>query len=118
MLKLRTKTEFPIPTKRGVKTGIIHMIIDSLSMNDNNIIPSGYYYYFDEDNQVVQIDTVKHLQFWDNVEVAENELIALGSNKNLKSNLLQRLKEFTFLILQSEAGQNFGTNAEDWEIEE
>ena len=119
MLKLKTITEFIHPTKRGVKTGIIRVIIDGFSsLDNNNLIPTGYYYYYDENNNVVKIDNVKHTQLWDDVFSVEENLPLLVSNKNLKLNLLQRLEEFFFIQMDAEHNlnpeNNFGTGAADW----
>jgi len=116
MLKLKTKTEFEFPTGRGTKTGIIHMIVDSLFMDNNNVVPNGYYYYFDENETPIKIDDIKHMELWENIALAESQLPPLSEN-SLKANTLQRLSEFTFLQLQAEAGKNFGTVASDWEVE-
>ena len=63
MLKLRTKTNFPIPTKRGVIQGIVRLIIERLEIDINNIVAIGYYYFLDENNAVVKLDDAKSLNF-------------------------------------------------------
>lgn len=117
MLKLKTKTEFSIPTKRGVIQGIVRLIIDKIDVDINNIIAKGYYYHMDENGLIQQLDMINTLQQWDNVAISENSLNQLQSNISLKSNLLQRLNEFTFLQLQLENGENYGTVVSDWEID-
>jgi hypothetical protein len=117
MLKLRTKTEFDIPTKRGVINGIVYMIVDKIEVDTNNISPKGYYYYLDENNQPVKLDDIKGLKEWAIVEqVEQNMLSELTSTVSLQANLQQRLQEFTMLQLQQESGENYGTLASDWEI--
>jgi hypothetical protein len=59
MLKLKTKTEFSIPTKRGIITGVVRFIIERLEIDINNIRAIGYYYYIDENNLVVKLDDVR-----------------------------------------------------------
>lgn len=117
MLKLKTKTEFEFPTKRGTKSGIIHMTVESLSIDNNNVIPNGYYYYIDEDGNPVKLDSISHLELWDNISLAEAEINPMPSTTSLKENLLFRLEQFTFLQLKTEAGQNYGTVYTDWEKE-
>lgn len=117
MLKLKTKTEFEFPTKRGTSTGIIHMIVEGLIIDNNNVIPNGYYYYYDKDNNPIKLDNIKHLELWDNVTLAEDEIDPMPSTTSLKENLLFRLKQFTFLQLTTESGQNYNTIASDWEEE-
>ena len=116
MIKLKTKTEFLIPTKRGVVTGIVRFIIERLEVDINNITPIGYYYYIDENNLIVKLDNVGDPTQWEIVEGVENNLLQpLNSIVNLKDNVLQRLEEFTMLQLANESGDNYGTTPDDWE---
>ena len=116
MIKLRTKTEFSIPTKRGVVSGVVRFIIDRLEVDINNVRAIGYYYYLDIDNVVVKLDNVSTLNQWETVEAVETNLLnPLGSATSLKANILQRLEEFTMLQLTTESGENYGTTPDDWE---
>jgi hypothetical protein len=117
MLKLRTKTVFNIPTKRGVTEGIIYFIIDKILVDANNITPKGYYYYLDENQQPIKLDDINTLKEWAIVEQVETNLLSeLNSTTSLQANLQQRLQEFTMLQLEQENGENYGTLASDWEI--
>jgi hypothetical protein len=116
MIKLRTKTEFSIPTKRGVITGIVRFIIEKLEIDINNVRAIGYYYFLDENNQVVKLDEVSTLNTWETVEAVETNLLTpLVDSTSLKANVLQRLGEFTMLQLTTETGENYGTTPDDWE---
>ncbi len=116
MLKLRTKKEFKIPTKRGVILGIIRFTIERLEVDINNIIPIGYYYYIDENDLIVKLDNVKDPTQWEIVESIEANLLdSLNSAVSLKDNVLQRLEEFTTMQLATESGDNYGTTPDDWE---
>lgn len=122
MLKLKTKTEFLVPDGRGTKSVIVRMITSHFSMVDiNNVKVEGYYYYLDENNNSIKLPNSDFgqtsMKQWDDIEALENAGIVpvFTSDKNLKSNLLQRLKELTMLQLQQEAGENYGTVASDWE---
>jgi hypothetical protein len=116
MIKLRTKTEFSIPTKRGVVSGIVRFIIERLEVDLNNIRPIGYYYYIDENNEIIKLDNVGDPTQWDIVESVEKNLLGfLNSTVSLKENVLQRLEEFTMLQLANESGENYGTTPDDWE---
>jgi len=119
MLKLRTKTAFTIPAKRGVTNSIVRLIIDGLKIDNNNIVASGYYYFYDENGDVVKLDDIAGTpMLWDNIEAAEfNLLPALESTANLKDNIMQRLTEFVFIRLQEENGVNYATIRADWEID-
>jgi len=118
MLKLKTKTEFSIPTKRGVITGTVRFIIERLEVDINNIRAIGYYYYIDENNTVVKLDDVSSLSQWETVEAVETNLLnPLKDGVSLKANVLQRLDEFVMLQLTTESGENYGTTPDDWETD-
>ena len=118
MLKLKTKTEFKVPTKRGLIFAKVLLIIDKIELDNNNIKPTGYYYYLGENNEVVKLDDIKSLNLWDTIlSVEENLLSPLNSSVSLKSNILQRLYEFTMLQLTTETGENYGTTPDDWEFD-
>jgi hypothetical protein len=116
MKKLKTKTEFSIPTKRGIIKGVVRFIIERLEIDINNILAIGYYYYIDENNVVVKLDEVNTLNHWETVTMVENNILnPLADGISLKANVLQRLCEFTMLQLTTESGENYGTTPEDWE---
>lgn len=118
MLKLRTKTEFQVPSSRGLKSVIIRMVIDGIFMDKNNITPQGYYYYLDENNVVVKLDSLGNnsRKEWALIEqIEENMLLPFSDSVHLRANVLQRLKEFTNLQLMQESGENYNTVASDWE---
>ncbi len=118
MIKLKTKTEVQIPTKRGIVSGIVHLIIERLEIDINNIRAKGYYYYIDQYQKVVKLDDINTLSQWvfiDSIEV--NMLSALTDTVSLKANVMQRLNEFTILQLTTETGENYGTTPDDWEVD-
>ena len=105
-----------MPTKRGVISVIIRFIIERLEVDINNITPIGYYYYIDENNLTVKLDNVGDPTQWEIVEsIEDNILEPLNSIVSLKSNVLQRLEEFTMMQLATESGDNYGTTPDDWE---
>lgn len=116
MKKLRTNKDFAIPTKRGVVQGVVRFIIDKLEIDINNITAIGYYYYLDENNNVVVLDRVRSFNLCETVEAVETNLLnPLANSLSLKANILQRINEFTMLQLTTESGENYGTMPEDWE---
>ena len=117
MLKLRTKTEFTVPTERGTTEATVRLIIDKLEIDVNNITAKGYYYYFDVDDVFHQLDKIDKMYLWSDVATVESGLSTLSSNTNLFTNLSQRLTEFTFFNLGLEAGTNYATTATDWELD-
>lgn len=120
MIKLKTKTEFQVPSARGVKLAIIRMIVDGVFFDANNITARGYYYYLDENGQVVRLDSLgkSSSKEWSIVEQVENNFLQDFTNqRNLKNVCIQRLQEFTNMQLTQENGENYGTIASDWEID-
>lgn len=115
MLKLKTKTEFTAPIDRGTVQTIIYFIIDGLFIDKNNIVPKGYYYWYDEEGNIYQrhikditlLSTVKQLE--------DNEVVpVLESTTNIYDNVIQRLKELVHLQMTTEEPNNFGTVASDF----
>lgn len=124
MLKLRTKTLKTVPAKpplRGTVDVILRLIVDGVFINKNGITPQGYYYYLDENGQIVKLDDFgqKAYQSWDVVIQTENNQMVppLSSNVNLYDNIIQRLEEFSDLQQQIELGLNYGTIPGDWEAD-
>lgn len=124
MLKLRTKTAFNVPDGRGVKSVIVRMITSHFSMLDiNNVKVEGYYYYLDENQNVVKLSDFgqNSMKLWDDITALENmegsPLADFASARNLKSVIIQRLTELTFLQLMQEETANYGTVVSDWEVD-
>jgi hypothetical protein len=124
MIKLKTKTEFTIPTERGTKQSIVRLIVHNLQIDNNNIKANGYYYYIEIKGEVESVVILSRLgdnsmaQFSKLQYLEENMLPKLNSDSSLKANIMQRLEEITLLQIEQEAKENFGTVASDWEKEE
>ena len=124
MLKLRTKTVKTVPAKspiRGTVDVIVHFIIDGIFIDKNGITPKGYYYYFDENNQITKLDEfgTNAPKSWDMIIQIENNQIVpvLKSNINLYDNVMQRLEEFSELQQEIEVGLNYGIIPSDLEAD-
>ncbi len=118
MLKLRTKTEFTVPTERGTTTAIVRLIIDKLEIDINNVIPRGYYYFFDAENVFHKLDDISSNPIlWSDIDLIDDSFADLVSSTDIKADLMQRLTELTFAKLSMEAGTNYGTSASDYEID-
>lgn len=120
MLKLRTKTEFTVPTERGTTNAIVRFIVERLEIDANNVRPIGYYYRLDENGQPVILAKIGNssMKQWETVEVVETSMLGvMTSQTSLKANLMQRLFEFTMLQIQQEGTENYGTASTDWEID-
>jgi len=116
MLKLRTTTEFTVPTERGVTQSIIRMSIDGIECDINNIRVKGYYYRIDND-AIIVMSKIDKLILKSDYEAIEANLAALESTTSLFANFNQRLTELTFILLQMEETTNYNTLSTDWEID-
>lgn len=116
MITLKTTTQFSVPFGRTCRTEFIYLTIERLEIDNNNVTPIGYYYFIDELEMVQKLDDIsRHPILWEDVNSLESSLLpSLGSNSNLKNNLIQRLTEFTMLKLESEEDTNYGTLAIDF----
>ena len=120
MLKLKTKTEFTVevPGKREIRSVIVRLIIDGLRMDVNNVVPSGYYYFIDENNNVIKLDDIVQNPFlWSDIAQLETVLPVLESPTSLFTDLMQRLGNFVNYKLHSEGRSNYGTTDTDYEID-
>ena len=118
MLRLKTKTEKTVPNGRGTIEAIVHLIIDNLNVNRNNVIGIGYYYFIDENGQIVKLSDIQTNTEISLFEMIENNMLPkLESNQNVFKNILQRLKETTLMNIAQENGESYGITPEDLEDE-
>jgi len=118
MLKLKTKTPFTVISGRVTKQVIIRLIVENLRMDINNVIPSGYYYYFNEDNEAVILDRiVENPILWSDIALIEQGLPAMTSTSSLFTDLNQRLSQLVAFKLHSEGTSNYGTTDTDYIID-
>lgn len=127
MIKLKTKTPFLVPYGRGTKSVVVRMITSHFSLIDfNNIKVEGYFYYLSDENDINSVVKLPNSDFgqnsmkrWEDIISIENmensPLSDLISNRNLKTVLMQRLKEVTMIQLIQEGYENYGTQITDWE---
>lgn len=116
MLTINTNKVKPIYNDRFKLLGeyVIYLTIQYLEMDNNNVTATGYYYYINENNDVVKLKDTKTFMLWDTVVSLETILNPINVT-TLKEAILQRVREFTLLKLTEESGENFGTVIEDWE---
>jgi len=117
MLKLKTNKTFNVPSGRGAIEVVVRLIVSGLTFDKNNVKVEGYYYYLNNENQVVKLDSfgassLIQRETLDYLE--ENVLSQFQSQKNTFSNLFQRIKELTLMQIEQEAPENYGTYAADW----
>ena len=116
MLTISTNKVKPIYNDRFKLLGeyIIYLTIQNVDMDANNVTATGYYYYVNENNDIVKLKDTSTFMLWETVVSLETILNPINVS-SLKEAVLQRVKEFTLLKLTEESGENFGTVIEDWE---
>ena len=116
MLTINTNKVKPIYNDRFKLLGeyVIYLTIQNISMDRNNVIATGYYYYITENNDVVKLKDTNTIMSWESVLSIETILNPINTS-SLEEAVSQRLREFTILKLTEESGENFGTVIEDWE---
>lgn len=119
MVKFKTKTAKEIFDKRGKSIGehVIRFIVNDIHASSAGVTASGFYYYEENDVQIV-LDAFATILNWENVELVESSLPVFSNSQNLKDAFVQRIREFSFLQQQAESGENYGTIATDWEIDQ
>ena len=119
MLRLKTKTPKTVPNGRGTTEAIVHLIIDNLNVNRNNVVGIGYYYFIDENGQTVKLSDIQTNTEISLFEMIENTMLPkLESTQNVFKNILQRLKETTLMNIAQEQGESYGITPEDLEDDE
>lgn len=116
MLRLRTKTEKQVPFGRGFKNVIIHIIIDRLEVDKNNLRGVGYYYYIDDDGVTIKLSDIGEpvpVEYYSQIE--NNYLPPLPSAQDSFVNIKQRLRETTLLNIEAEQGVSYGILPSDLE---
>ncbi|MFJ1491539.1 hypothetical protein [Capnocytophaga canis] len=115
MITLKTKQKHQVPFNRGTIETEVYLKISDLRVDENGVVPHGYYYII-QNEQPHQLDKiVPSILLWERVEQAETQLSAFTSN-SLKNAIYQRATEFAIAKLQQEGTQNYGIDSSDWEI--
>ncbi|WP_172916606.1 hypothetical protein [Capnocytophaga canis] len=115
MITFKTKSTHNVPFGRGVIQTEVYLKISDFRIDENGVVPHGYYYII-QNEQPHQLDKiVPSILLWERVEQAETQLSAFTSN-SLKNAIYQRATEFAIAKLQQEGTQNYGIDPSDWEI--
>lgn len=92
------------------------MIINEIIRKGDEITPTGFYYYINEGQEVVDAP-IKNTTFKkEEVSQAEAQLPPFTSS-NIFDAIDERIVQFAFIKWQLENGSSFGLLAEDWEID-
>lgn len=119
MVRLRTKREIEIFDKRLNSLGsfVIRMVVNEITANGSNAVATGFYCYINADNEEKLLDNFSTNFSWEVIGTIENNLPNFNDPKSLKLAFIQRIVEFSFIQQQQESGSNYGTVAEDWELD-
>lgn len=117
MKTYKTRNAVTINDKRNQPIGdyILHMRIESITILEDYVRVSGFYYYIDNLGKLKQLDVIDFFRTWDTIAMGETLLEPI-TGLNFKDAIERRLNEFTHLQLVQEAGSNYGTTVGDWII--
>ena len=111
MITFKTTIEKPVFDSRQKLIGnfFIYITIQKISMDRNMINPEGFYYYKDENNNVVMLDSFKNtILDWNTVRYVEDNILnSPFVTQNLEDACKQRAKEMLLLRLTQENGENY-----------
>lgn len=111
----KTKNQHYVPFGRKVILTEVFLKISHIELDENGVIPHGYYFIEVEDVPHKLDDIVPSLLSWEQVEQAE-KVLSKFTNKSLKKAIHQRVEEFTRMKLQMEGTSNYEIPPTDWEI--
>jgi len=116
MITVQTNKLMPILNDRFKLIGNyrLYLTIQYLEMDPNNVIASGYYYYINDNNEVVKLKDTRTTMQWSTVMYVEENMLNPITATTLKESVLQRMMDFTLIKLTEESGENFGTVISDW----
>ncbi|MFJ1492144.1 hypothetical protein [Capnocytophaga canis] len=115
MITLKTKSTHHVPFGRGVIQTEVYLKISDFNIDENGVMPHGYYYII-QDGYPHELDKiVPSILPWEQIAQAETQLSAFTSN-SLKDAIYQRATEFAYAKLQQEGTMNYGIDPSEWEI--
>lgn len=115
MITLKTNNSHHVPFGRGVVLTEVYLKISDFQIDENGVIPHGYYYIIQQEQPHKLDDIVPSILSWEQIELAEQNLSDFG-NKSLKEAIYKRATEFAFAKLQSEGMKNYNIAPTDWAI--
>ena len=117
MITLKTNKTKPIYNERFKLIGefFIYITVRELIVNENDITANGFYYYLNDNQEIVKLKDFATRLNWGTVQYVEEGMLQPLNTIDLKNAILQRINEFTIIQLTQESGENFGTVIEDWQ---
>lgn len=118
MVTIKTNKVKTIYNERFKAIGdfFLYITIRELILNENDTTAIGFYYYIDNNEQLVKLKDFQTKLNWSDIQYVEENILQPLSTIDLKNAVLQRIQEFTVIQLTQESGENFGTVIEDWDI--
>jgi len=116
MITIKTNKVKTIYNERFKVIGdfFLYITVRELILNENDTTAIGFYYYLDNNNQLVKLKDFQTKLDWNSVQYVEENMLQPLTTTDLKNTVLQRIQEFTIIQLTQESGENFGTVIEDW----
>lgn len=118
MIKINTKKEIEIrnTTYEVIDSKVITLSVQNIIQDRNGVTANGFYYYTNNEGNIVKLKDNKTYISWQQIEEAEFNSLKPMTDVNYKEANFERLKEFVVLKLTEESGKNFGILIEDWDI--
>lgn len=120
MIKINTKKEIEIrnTTYEVIDSKVITLSVQNIIQDRNGVIANGFYYYTNNEGNIVKLKDNKTHMSWQQIEEAEFNSLKPMTDVNYKEANFERLREFVILKLTEESGKNFGILTEDWNLDE
>lgn len=111
----RTKNQHSVPLGRTIIKTEVFLKISKVEIDENGVIPHGYYFIEIEETPHKLDDIVPSLLSWEQIHELEKYLPTIGGNTSLKEVIYQRAEEFALMKLQMEGHSNYNIDPNDWE---
>lgn len=115
MKTFKTKNQHLIAFGRTIQNKEVFLKISKVEMDENGVIPHGFYFIEVEGTPHKLDDIVPSLLSWEQIHELEKYLPTIGGNTSLKEVIYQRAEEFAMLKLQMEGHSNYNIDPNDWE---
>lgn len=115
MKTFKTKNQHLIAFGRTIQNKEVFLKISKVEMDENGVIPHGFYFIEVEGTPHKLDDIVPSLLSWEQIHELEKYLPTIGGNTSLKEVIYQRAEEFAMLKLQMEGHSNYNIDPNDWQ---
>lgn len=110
----KTKNKHNVALARQIINTTVFLKISKLEIDENGVIPHGYYFIYHNEKPEKLDDIVPSILFWQQIKAIELKLSDFQTN-SLQNAIYQRAEEFALLKLQQEGTANYGIEPSEWE---